>query len=208
MTAPIAQAMSVYTSLITKSVTAGYSSNGGLVYPPTEEEAIAADLQEVDTTVQDDIDLSISGPITIILPKGIEMEGITSEEGRITSETEDGRQKITYLVPPGNFDDVISYRLNVGYDYLWSQFWYYPMIPAIVLSLLVIRWRIRRKRRRERRNARRARKAERRGSVDNSKLMSDSQFDNLIGVNSPNMGVGLYEDGLLPDYMDEENKFN
>ena len=81
-------------------MTAGYSSNGGLVYPPTEEEAISTDMQEVDTTVQDDIDLSISGPITIILPKGIEMEGITSEEGRITTETEDGRQKITYLVPP------------------------------------------------------------------------------------------------------------
>ena len=53
-------------------------------------------MQEADTTVQDDIDLSISGPITIILPKGIEMEGITSEEGRIVTETEDGRQKITY----------------------------------------------------------------------------------------------------------------
>ena len=54
-----------------------------VVYPPTEEEAISTDMQEVDTTVQDDIDLSISGPITIILPKGIEMEGITSEEGEL-----------------------------------------------------------------------------------------------------------------------------
>ena len=208
MTAPIAQAMSVYTSLITKSVTAGYSSNGGLVYPPTEEDAISSDMQEVDTTVQDDIDLSISGPITIILPKGIEMEGITSEEGRITTETEDGRQKITYLVPPGNFDDVISYRLHIGYDYLWSQFWYYPTIPAIILSLLVIRWRIRRKRRRERRNARRARKAQRSGNSGDLKQMSDADFDSLLGVNSPNMGIGLHEEGLLPDYMDEDNRFN
>ena len=136
------------------------------------------------------------------------MEGITSEQGRITTETEDGRQKITYLVPPGNFDDVISYRLHIGYDYLWSQFWYYPTIPAIILSLLVIRWRIRRKRRRERRNARRARKAERRGNSGDLKQMSDADFDSLLGVNSPNMGIGLHEEGLLPDYMDEDNRFN
>ena len=74
------------------------------------------------------------------------MEGIT-EEGRITTETEDGRQKITYLVPPGNFDDVISYRLHIGYDYfgLNSVLSYHS---SDYTPLLVIRWRIRRKKRR------------------------------------------------------------
>ena len=38
--------------------------------------------------------------------------------------------------------------------------------------------------------------------------MSDADFDSLLGVNSPNMGIGLHEEGLLPDYMDEDNRYN
>ena len=208
MTAPIAQAMSVYTSLISRSVTAGYTSNGGFVYPPTEEPAISSDFQEVDTTVADEVDFSISGPVSIILPKGMELQELSSDQDRITTETVDGRQKITYLVPPGQFDDSINYRIHIGFDYLWSQFWYYPIIPTIMLSLLVLRWRRRRKRRKERRRQKRAERMNAKADNKSGKLMSDSEFDNLLGVNSPNMGVGLYEDGMLPDYMDQENKFN
>ena len=102
------------------------------------------------------MDFSISGPVSIILPKGMELQELSSEQNRITTETVDGRQKITYLVPPGQFDDSIDYRFHIGYDYLWSQFWYYPIIPTIMLSLLVLRWRRRRKRRKERRRQKRA----------------------------------------------------
>ena len=103
---------------------------------------------------------------------------------------EDGRQVITYTIPPSDLDDEITIRLQVTWMYLLGQFWAYP---AVVLILLILLIRRRRKKKRKKRAARESKnsllKAQKMG-------LSESDFAQMAGL--VDRQVGGYEEGIDP----------
>ena len=72
------------------------------------------------------------------LPKGIIVKEGTSAQGNmIITEDGDGRQVITYTIPPDGLDDEVTLRLQVTWMYLLGQFWAYPAVVIILLILLI-----------------------------------------------------------------------
>ena len=68
---------------------------------------------EVDTTVAEEFDLTLSGPMTVTLPKGLKVSG-TSSENLLTITKVDGRDEITYMLPHGELDDDLELRFEIG----------------------------------------------------------------------------------------------
>ena len=64
----------------------------------------------------------------------------------IITEDDDGRQVITYTIPPDGLDDEVTLRLQVTWMYLLGQFWAYPAVVIILLILLIRRRRRKKKR--------------------------------------------------------------
>ena len=69
----------------------------------------------------------------------------------IVTEDAEGRQVITYTIPPEGLDDEVTLRLQVTWLYLLGQFWAYPAVVVILLILLIRR---RRKKKKKKRAAR------------------------------------------------------
>ena len=132
-----------------------------------------------------EFDLSLTGPITIVLPKGITVDA-SSQQDLLDLEMVDGRQQVTYLVPYA-LDDVIEYRVNVGWLFIWSQIWVYPTTFLIIVALLFMGWRRRRKRKKARKAAL---KAAAMGASADKWAMNDAAFAGYAGVNSEGMMTG------------------
>ena len=159
---------------------------------------------EVDTTVAEEFDLTLSGPMTVTLPKGLKVEG-TSSEGLLTITEVDGRDEITYMLPHGELDDDLELRFEIGWAYIWRQIWVYPTTFLIILSLMFIGWRRRRRRRKARKAALKAAAS---GAAAQKLAMSDAAFAGYAGVNSLGMMVGDVDDlGPMPDYLDDDGRF-
>ena len=66
----------------------------------------------------DSLGLSLAGTYTITMPRGIELENLTSEEGRINSVMNNkSRQVISYTISQGMGDD------SVGFTLLLTPMW-------------------------------------------------------------------------------------
>ena len=71
-----------------------------------------------DTTIHEDTEFDLTGPVSS-LPKGIVVKEGTSQQGNMEiTEDGDGRQVITYTIPPDGLDDEVTLRLQVTWMYL------------------------------------------------------------------------------------------
>ena len=183
--APVVQPMAAMMEGFARSMTSGLVASNGVTFPPPEQSATVVETGEVDTMLAPEFDLSLTGPITIVLPKGITVDA-SSQQDLLDLEMVDGRQQVTYLVPYA-LDDVIEYRVNVGWLFIWSQIWVYPTTFLIIVALLFMGWRRRRKRKKARKAALKA--AAMGASVDKW-AASDAAFAGYAGVNSEGMMTG------------------
>ena len=98
----------------------------------------------------DSLGLSFAGTYTITMPLGMELENLTSEEGRITSVmNNDSRQVISYTISQGMGDD------SVGFTLLLTPFWVISQVQYYIIGLLAFMlWRVRRRMTRRKRKKR------------------------------------------------------
>ena len=175
-------------------------STDGITFPPEDGEALVFETGSWDTTMHEDTELDLSGPVSFTLPKGIKAIEATSTQGNLVLSMEDGRQVITYTIPPDDLDDEVTIRLQVTWMYLLGQFWAYPAVVLILLILLVRR---RRKKKRKKRAARESKnsllKAQKMG-------LSESDFAQMAGL--VDRQVGGYEEGIDPFEAMHNDEFN
>ena len=175
-------------------------STDGITFPPEDGEALVFETGSWDTTMHEDTELDLSGPVSFTLPKGIKAIEATSTQGNLVLSMEDGRQVITYTIPPDDLDDEVTIRLQVTWMYLLGQFWAYPAVALILLILLIRR---RRKKKRKKRAARESKnsllKAQKMG-------LSESDFAQMAGL--VDRQVGGYEEGIDPFEAMHNDEFN
>ena len=204
LTAPVLDPMAAFMEGFARSLAGGFVNSNGLSFPPPEEDPLPVSTGEVDTTIAEEFDLTLSGPMTVTLPKGLKVSG-TSSEDLLTITQVDGRDEITYMLPHGELDDDLELRFEIGWAYIWRQIWVYPTTFLIVLSLMFIGWRRRRRRRKARKAALKAAAS---GAAAQKMAMSDAAFAGYAGVNSMGMMVGEVDElGPVPDYLDNDRLF-
>ena len=190
------QPVQMAADMLTKGLRSSIVGSDGLTYPPTNEETVPVSIggntefpTEFDTgnpelgVLESPIDgASYTGPITFTLPRGIQLVDVSSSAGNIIITEDDGRQTITYIVPPGEFSDDLTFRIQVGWIYFLIQFWVYP---TIVLVLLVMYIRRRRAKKKRKKNA----LANRQAAVTKAQI-GDHEFADLAGFSSPALRHG------------------
>jgi len=176
--------------VLTRALRSSILGSDGLTYPPTNEETITISTGPVDTNLPTEYGdttspiegAAYSGPITFTLPRGITVEDASSSAGNLIITEDNGRQTITYIVPPGEFEDDLTFRLQVGWMYFLIQFWVYP---TIVLLLLVLFIRRRRAKKKRKKNALAGQQA-----AINKAQIGDHEFADLTGFSSPALRHG------------------
>jgi flagellar biosynthesis/type III secretory pathway M-ring protein FliF/YscJ len=137
----------------------------------------------------------------------------TSTSGNLEVSEVDGRQKIVYTIPPGEFEDTISFRFNISWMYIFMQFWIYPVTFLLILLLVGRKINKRRKRKKAVKKAKSSRDAaEMKGTLGND------EFADLAGFHSPaihgdqeifqtyNADIDLDDKPL--SYVDEQGRFS
>ena len=132
-------------------------------------------------------------PIEFTLPRGIQLVDVSSTSGNLVVSDDGGRQVVTYVVPPGEFSDQISYRIQIGWLYFLIQFWVYPTIVLILLVLFI-------RRRRRKKKKKKAALENREVSINKAQL-GDSEFADLAGFASPALRHGETIEDMA--YIDE-----
>ena len=188
---PLLQPMVMMVDQVSSMMTNSLVSSEGITFPPLEEEALAFETGSWDTTIHEETEFDLTGPVSFTLPKGIIVKEGTSAQGNmVITEDSDGRQVITYTIPPEGLDDDVTLRLQVTWMYLLGQFWAYPAVVIILLILLIRR---RRKKKKKKRAAKEAKnslyKAQKMG-------LSESDFAQMAGL--VDRQVGGYEEGINP----------
>ena len=177
--------------LLGSSLTNGLVSGSGITYPSPDGDATSISFSG-NTSIAEEYDLTLNGPVSVILPRGITIEDVEDEGGYLTITEVDGRQKITYNIPDGEFEDTISFRIQVSWLYLFMQFWVYPTFVVLLLALFI-------RRRRRKKRLKKQRKAQ--TSQQASKVaIGDSEFADLKGFKSE----GLH--GELQQFEDYSTK--
>jgi hypothetical protein len=128
---------------LTGALTAGLVSAEGVTAPLVE-----VPTDGFNTTLNEEMGLSVTGEIKLRLPLGIVLQNITSKDVQITEYIEEadagkgiaGRQVIVYKLMPGAQvgGDVFSFNPQIGWNWIIQQVIYY--IGAI---LLFFAWRMR-----------------------------------------------------------------
>ena len=142
---PMVAAMGSLTGALSSSMVApspeGVRVNGASADLPTSKLANIGD---------DSLGLSFAGTYTITMPKGMELENLTSEEGKITSVmNNDTRQVISYTISQGMGDD------SVGFTLLLTPYWVLSQVQFYIIGLLAFMlWRVRRRMTRRKRKKR------------------------------------------------------
>ena len=180
--------------LLGSSLTNGLVSGSGITFPNPDGEAASISLSSPfslpslgpelftpgasssEPSSSDEYDLPLNGRVSVILPRGITLVDVEDEGGYLTITEVDGRQKITYNIPDGEFEDKISFRIQVSWLYLFTQFWVYPTFVVLLLALFI-------RRRRRKKRLKKQRKAQ--ASKQTSKVaIGDSEFADLKGFRS------------------------
>jgi hypothetical protein len=176
------------------SLSNGLVSGEGVTFPDPEQSELSYTFSG-NTSVNEEFEAELSGPISITLPRGITIEEATSTSGNLEIKEIDGRQKITYTIPNGEFEDTITFRVKVSWVYLLTQFWVYPTI-VISLLFLMIRRRRRKKRAKKQRRAVKSSQATKVG-------IGDSEFSDLQGFHSGGLHGDLEQ---FKDYSNTSSK--
>ena len=167
---PLVSAAELLGSSLSNSVVSG----SGITYPSPEAESTSISFSG-NTSIAEDVELSLNGPVSIILPRGITIEDVEESAGLLTITNEGGRQKLTYNFPAGEYDDTISFRIKVSWLYLLLQFWVYPTFIIALLALFI-------RRRRRKKRLKKARKAA--AQTGTKVAIGDSEFADLRGFKS------------------------
>ena len=168
-------------------------SDGVTLAPPNQDEfsysqenidtSLPTEFNRSDSVVESPIaDAAYTGPITFTLPRGIQLVDVSSSAGNIIITEDGGRQTITYVVPPGEFSDDLTFRLQVGWIYFLIQFWVYPTIVLVLLVMFI-------RRRRAKKKKKKAAMANRQAAVTKAQL-GDHEFADLTGFSSPALRHG------------------
>ena len=176
--------------LMTRALRSSIIGTDGITFPPTEQDSQTIKIRGANTslpTEYDDVESPIdgaayTGPLTFTLPRGITVEDASSSAGNLFITEDGGRQTITYVLPPGEFDDDITYRISVGWIYFLIQFWVYPTIVLILLVMFV-------RRRRRKKKKKKAAMANRQAAVNKAQI-GDHEFADLAGFSSPALRHG------------------
>lgn len=167
---PLVSAAELLGSSLSNSVVSG----SGITYPSPEAESTSFSFSG-NTSIAEDVEFSLNGPVSIILPRGITIEDVEESAGLLTITNEGGRQKLTYNFPVGEYDDTISFRVKVSWLYLLLQFWVYPTFVIALLALFI-------RRRRRKKRLKKARKAA--AQTGTKVAIGDSEFADLRGFKS------------------------
>jgi len=188
---PLLQPMVMMVDEMSSMMTASIVSSEGITFPPLEQEALTFETGSWDTTIHSETEFDLTGPVSFTLPKGIIVKEGTSAQGNmIITEDDDGRQVITYTIPPEGLDDEVTLRLQVTWMYLLGQFWAYPAVVVILLILLI-------RRRRKKKKKKRAEKEAKNSLYKAQKMgLSESDFSQMAGL--VDRQVGGYEEGINP----------
>jgi hypothetical protein len=200
-------------SSLTKGLVNGIISGNGITLPDTSTNAQEINTGLINSTINEEFQLAVTGPITVILPKGLSFVDAKSTAGNLDISETDGRQKIVYTIPPGEFEDTISFRFNVSWLYIFMQFWVYPVVLLLVLFLV---GRKINKRRKRKKGAKKAKKA--RDSAEMKGQIGDDEFADLAGFHSPAIHgdqevFQTYDSTIEVDtgplsYVDDEGRFS
>ena len=187
---PLLQPMVMMVDQVSSMMTNSLVSSEGITFPPLEEEALTFETGSWDTTIHEETEFDLTGPVSFTLPKGIIVKEGTSAQGNmVITEDSDGRQVITYTIPPEGLDDDVTLRLQVTWMYLLGQFWAYPAVVIILLILLI--------RRRRKKKKKRAAKEAKNSLYKAQKMgLSESDFAQMAGL--VDRQVGGYEEGINP----------
>ena len=117
----------------------------------------------------------------------------SSSAGNLIITEDGGRQTVTYIVPPGEFEDDLTFRIQVGWLYFLIQFWVYPTIVLLLLVMFVRRRRLKKKKKK-------AAMANRQAAVTKAQL-GDHEFADLAGFASPALRHGETIEDMA--YIDE-----
>ena len=188
LTTSFIQPMEWAANALTTGLTNSIANMKGITYP------YEFSTGDVNTTVEDDYDLNIAGPISFSLPWGVEIQDWDSTSGNLRVTEDGGRQTITYVIPPGEFNDDISFSIHVSWMYFLLQFWIYPTIVILLLVLFIRRRRRKKKAKKER--------LKRRESNINKAQLGDHEFSDLVGFSSPGLrrGESIEDMASIDDY--------
>ena len=186
--------MKMTTQALGDGLANSYIGLDGISYPAKEDNPQSFTTPVIDPEMEEDFDLRYTGPISFTLPKGITLVDFSSSSGRATLSEDDGRQTITYLVPPGEFQETITYRLHISAMFFLMQFWVYPTIVLLLLVLFVRRRIKKKKRKKDRGKSQQA--------AINKAQMGDHEFADLAGFSSPGLrrGESIEEMAEIEDY--------
>ena len=136
---------------LTGALAAGLVSAEG-IRPPTNG-SIPLGTSALSGIGPEELGINLGGSVTLTLPLGVQLEGVTSEEGLVvvSIDEETQRQVIVYKITPGMGDDTLEFGVLLTPTWVLQQLIYY--ISAIILFML---WRVRRRgvKRKRRRRAR------------------------------------------------------
>lgn len=169
-------------------------SGEGLTFPDPEQSELSYTFSG-NASVNEEFEAELSGPISITLPKGITIEDAKSTSGNLVIKEIDGRQKITYTIPNGEFEDTVTFRVKVSWIYLLAQFWVYPTIIISLIFLMIRRRRRKKKAKKQRREV---------NSAQATKVgIGDREFSDLQGFHSDGMHGELEQ---FKDYSNASSK--
>ena len=136
-------------NLVGKALAAGLVSAEGVRTPGNLSAPIGA--SALSGIGPDELGINLGGKLTLILPLGVQLEGLSSDGGAVVSSIDEDtqRQVIIYQISPGMGDDTLEFGVLLTPTWILQQLIYY--ISAIILFFI---WRVRRrgvKRKRKRR---------------------------------------------------------
>ena len=168
---PMAMMMQSLTGMLTNGIVAW----DGVTLPNGADSSDVMTIPfQFDSTLNEDFQVAMNGPFTLLMPSGITLENLESSQGNIDVRTVDGRQEITYTIPAGDVEDTVTFQLHFSWLYFFVQFWKYPAILVILLLLYV----------RRRRRKRRKKRARRAANVAAKPQLSNDEFADLSGFSS------------------------
>ena len=147
-----------------------------------------------DSGIPSDYGFNLTGPVSFSLPRGIQIKDYSSISGNFIVTEDGGRQTITYIIPPGNIDDEITFSLHVSWMYFLIQFWIYPTIVIFLLVMFI-------RRRRRKKKAKKNKLKQREANINKAQL-GDHEFSDLVGYSSPGLrrGETIEDMATIDDY--------
>ena len=128
---PVFNAMNSLTYAISTSVL----SLDGLSLPPSEAVPLT-----MNTTLNEELGISIAGKLKLTLPVGMELRNLSSSLDLVEStfDSESQRQTIVYKILPGQLEDELSFSVFIGMNVIFKE-----LLPFFVIIILLFLWRFR-----------------------------------------------------------------